>query len=140
MEYKKFNNKYIVRIDKQEEILETLFNFCKQENIFLGTVNGIGAVNDITIGLFDTVNKKYNSEQFKKDFEIVSLVGNISKMKNEIYLHMHMSVSDSNYNVIGGHLNKAYVSATCEVIIEKIDGEVNREFNEQIGLNLYKFN
>jgi len=36
-------------------------------------------------------------------------------------------------------LNSAVVSSTCEIIVEKIDGSVDRELSEEIGLNLIKF-
>lgn len=41
--------------------------------------------------------------------------------------------------VFGGHLNRAIVSATCEMVINIIDGKVDRAFEEEIGLNLMKF-
>ena len=33
MKAKKFNNKYLIRIDKGEEIVETLKEFCEKEDI-----------------------------------------------------------------------------------------------------------
>ena len=41
--------------------------------------------------------------------------------------------------VHGGHLNRAIISATAEIQIQVIDGEIGREFSEDIGLNLFKF-
>ena len=49
MEYRKFGNDYIVRIAKGEEILATLSQLCEKEEIKLGTVMGIGAVNKVTL-------------------------------------------------------------------------------------------
>jgi len=43
-----------------------------------------------------------------------------------------------NIKFFGGHLNEAVVSATCEVIIEKIEGSIEREFDKETGLNLLK--
>ena len=37
------------------------------------------------------------------------------------------------------HLNRAIISATAEIQIQVIDGEIGREFSEDIGLNLFKF-
>lgn len=139
MEFKKFENRYVVRIDKGEEIVETLKKFCRDNNITLGSISGIGAVNEATVGLFEVAKKQYHSTTLKGDFEITSLIGNISTMKGETYLHLHATLADIKHQVFGGHLNSAVVGATCEIIIDAINGSVDREFNEEIGLNLYKF-
>ena len=140
MEYKRFNNVIVARIDKGEEILESVKNIALTENIKLANINALGAVNDFTVGVFKTTEKKYYSNSFTGDFEIVSLTGTINTMNNEFYTHLHMSAGDADGKVFGGHLNRAIVSATCEMIINIIDGHVDRKFNDEIGLNLFDFN
>jgi len=139
MEYKKFGNTYVVRMDKGEEIVSTLKEFCQQQNIILGSIKGIGAVDKATIGLFKTDEKKYYSVELNGSYEITSLLGNISTMNGEVYLHLHINLSDEHYKTYGGHLNSAIISATGEIIIEAIDGMVDREFSHEEGLNLLKF-
>src|SRR5690554_2886694 len=112
MEFRKFGNKYVVRMDKGEEIVETLKNFCEEQKITLGWVKGIGAVNKATIGLFHTDTKEYHSIELKGDHEITSLLGNISTMNEEVYLHLHINLSDKEYKTYGGHLNLAVIGAT----------------------------
>ena len=58
MEFKKFENKYIIRLDKGEEILESLKQFCKLTTVKLATISAIGAVNKVEIGLFETETKE----------------------------------------------------------------------------------
>lgn len=139
MKYLKKENKYIVRIDKDEEVIEQIKKLAIENNIKAGSITGIGATDKVKVGLFNTSTKEYLSKELVGAFEITSLVGNISRMNNEVYLHLHINVSDENLNVYGGHLNHCYISATCELIIEEINIDVDREFNEEIGLNLYKF-
>ena len=139
MEYKQVDNKFIVRIDKGEEIVETLKKFCEKNEIKLGLITGIGAANKITVGLFETKTKKYHSKEFVGDYELAPLIGNVSTKDGEVYLHLHVNLSDSEHKSFGGHLNSAVVSATCEVIIDSINGTVDRSFSDEIGLNLYKF-
>ena len=139
MEYKRFDKDIVVRIDKGEEILEKIKEVAIRENIKLATVTALGATSDFTVGVFKTEEKKYYSNSFKGDFEIVSLTGSINTMNNEFYTHIHMSAGDEKGNVFGGHLNKAIVSATCEMFIHIIAGKVDRELNKDIGLNLFKF-
>ena len=39
----------------------------------------------------------------------------------------------------GGHVNRAIVSLTGEFILHRIDGQVEREYSPEVGLNLFKF-
>lgn len=139
MDYRKFNHAIIARIDKGEEVLDKLKEIALKENIKLASVSALGATNDFTVGVFKTTEKKYYSNVFTGDFEIVSLTGTINTMDGEFYAHIHMSAGNDKGQVFGGHLNRAIVSATCEVVINLIDGEVDRYFDEGIGLNLYQF-
>ena len=139
MEYRRFDNKIVVRIDKGEEILESIKSIALKENIKLASVRALGATNDFTVGVYKIEEKKYYSNNFSGNFEIVSLTGTINTMNDEFYTHIHMSAGNDKGEVFGGHLNRAIVSATCEMVIDIIDGKVDRYFDEEIGLNLFKF-
>ena len=139
MEYRRFENTIVMRIDKGEEILEKVKEVAMRENIKLASISALGATNDFTVGVFKTEEKKYYSNNFNGDFEIVSLTGTINTMNGEFYSHLHMSAGDSEGKVFGGHLNRAVISATCEMVINIIEGRVDRIFNEEIGLNLFTF-
>ena len=139
MEYKRFNNKIVARIDKGEEILTKIKEIALKEDIKLANINALGAVNKVRVGVFKTQEKKYYANEFNGDFEIVSLTGSINTMNDEFYSHLHMAIGDTEGKVFGGHLNEAYVSATCEMFITIIDGKVDRKYNEEIGLNLFNF-
>jgi uncharacterized protein len=136
MEYKRFDNKVVVRIDKGEEIVDSIKTICKELNITLGSIVGIGATNKITIGLLNTQTKKYQSKEFIGDHEITSLNGNITTLNNEVYLHIHVTIGTIEHKTVSGHLTAAVISATFEGIIDIIDGKVPREFNDTVGLNL----
>lgn len=139
MEYRRFGDKYVVRLNRGEEILESLKKLCKDENIKLGRVTGIGATNKATVGIFNTETKEYRSRELTGDMEIANLSGNISQMDGEVYLHLHITLTDEENKAYGGHLNSAVISATCEIIIDVIAGTVDRKFDEDSGLNLIKF-
>ncbi len=140
MEYKRFENTIIARLDKDEEILEQLEKISRAEDVKLASVVALGAINDFTVGVFNTEEKKYYSNSFSGTFEIVSLTGTISTMNGKYYAHLHMSAGDDNGAVFGGHLNRAVISATCEMVITVINGTVDRSFSDSIGLNLFDFN
>ncbi len=139
MEYRQAGQKWFLRIDRGEEVLETLAAFCREKEITLGSISGIGAAGQITLGLFETQTKTYKSTDLKGDYEITALSGNVSTKEGEVYLHVHATLSDIDCRAFGGHLNKALISGTCEIIIDQVQGGIEREFNADVGLNLMKF-
>ena len=139
MEYRRFGNKIIARIDKGEEILTTIKEISLKENIKLASVQALGATDEFTVGVYKVDEKKYYANEFKGYFEIVSLTGTINTMNGEFYTHIHMSAGNDKGEVFGGHLNKAIVSATCEMVIDSIDGNVDRKYDEETGLNVFRF-
>lgn len=145
MQFRRFGNKFFVRIDKGEEIMSSLKNFCEQEKITLAEVKALGAVDDFIVGLFDVKEKKYHSNHFTFPAEITSLWGTVTTKDGKFYLHIHMSAGDVHGHVYGGHLSSARVSATCEMIVDDVsEGSTNgftveRKMNEEVGLNLFEF-
>lgn len=138
MKYKRFDKTIVVRIDRGEEILDKIRELAIAENIKLASVTALGATNDFTVGVFNTTEKKYYANEFKGAFEIVSLTGTINTMDGQFYTHIHMSAGNDKGEVFGGHLNRAVVSATCEMTVTVIDGEVDRYRDDDVGLNLFK--
>ena len=139
MDYKRFNNAIVLRIDRGEEIHEQLKAVCLKENVKLASVSGIGAINDLTSGVWDVERQEYYSNHFTGVYEVANLVGTITTMNGEYYAHIHISAGDAQGHVVGGHLNRAVVSATSEIVLHLIDGTVEREFSPEVGLNLLKF-
>ena len=139
MEYKRFGNKIVVRMDMGEEILEQLKAVALKENIKLCSVSALGATNDFTVGVYDVDKKFYKANSFKGPHEIVSLTGSVNPMNGEFYSHIHMAAADGEGHTFGGHLTRATVCPTCEMFLDVIDGEVDRFHDDATGLNLFKF-
>ncbi|MBQ5522591.1 MAG: DNA-binding protein [Oscillospiraceae bacterium] len=139
MDYRRFGDTLVIRLDPDEEIIENLRAIAEKEQIKLASVEALGAINDFTVGVFDTVEKKYYSNRFQGAYEIVSLTGTITTKDGAFYQHLHMSAGESSGAVFGGHLSRAVVSATCEMIVRVIDGRVERVLDPDIGLNLFRF-
>ena len=139
MQYKRFDNTIIARMDKGEEILEQLKDIAVKENIKLASISALGAVDYFEAGVYDVANKQYHKNSFKGAFEIVSLTGTINTMDGQYYSHLHMSAGGQDGKVFGGHLNKAIISATCEMVINIKNGKVYRFYDDVTGLNLFKF-
>ena len=141
MEYRRFGDRIAVRMDRGDEVCAKLLELAEKENIRLASVTGIGASNDVTLGVFNTAEKKYSRLRYNDvDYEIASITGNLSRQDGKPYLHLHAAIGNP---VCGethaGHLNAAVISATAEIMVGVMDGEVGRKFSDGIGLNLFEF-
>ena len=139
MEYRRFNDTIILRIDRGEEIIEAVKTVAEKEHIRLAEISALGATDDFTVGVYDVDAKRYDSKIFTGPHEIVSLVGTITEKDGAFYQHLHMSAGNQNCEAFGGHLNRAVVSATCEMVIRIIPGAVDRRTDPEIGINLLRF-
>ena len=139
MEYAKFGDTYVIRLDPGEEIVQSMISFALKEKITLAHLRGLGAVNNVTLKSFRPDTKQYSAHMYHTDLEIVSLNGNLTTLNGRPYAHIHMSVGDTVGHVYGGHLNKAVVSSTCEIFLNAVDGVVERKPNPELGLNILTF-
>jgi predicted DNA-binding protein with PD1-like motif len=140
MQYKLISNStYCLRLNKGEEILSSIKQMCAKEDIKSGYFHGIGATDQVAIGIYDLNKHDYDINKHNNQYEITSLIGNISIRNDEIYLHAHINLSDNTLKVIGGHLISAVISITAEIIITKVKTTLKREFDKTTGINLIKF-
>ena len=138
MQYRQFGDTYMLRIDCGEEILQSLKQMCEQEGIRLAQVSAIGAVDHAIVGVFDLLEKRYHQEETNEFMEIASLSGSVTGMNDQPYIHLHVTMADQKNLLHGGHAIELRVGATCEMFVRVLDGQVIREKNEELGINLWK--
>ena len=139
MDYRRFGNTYLVRMDVGEEIIEQLKSLCRSENIRLAQVDAIGAVRQAIIGVYNLEEQAYHREDLEGLMEIASLQGSVTRMNGEVYPHLHVTLAGQDNKVHAGHVIGLIVGATCEMFVRVLDGEVSRERDEEIGINIIRF-
>ena len=83
MDYKRFDDTILVRMDRGEEILEAGEGGGSQGARCARKRAALGAINDFTVGVYNVAEKKYYANDFKGSFEIVSLTGTIDTMNDD---------------------------------------------------------
>lgn len=139
MDYRRFNDTIILRIDRGEEIIETVKTVAEKQHIRLASVSALGATDNFTVGVYDLDTKRYDSKTFTGPHEILSLVGTITEKDGAFYQHLHLCAGNKNCEAVGGHLNRAVVSVTCEMVIRVLPGAVDRRPEPETGVNLLHF-
>lgn len=124
---------HVIRLMPGEDIILSLDAYCRKHDIeaaYMATC--VGSLNQVTFRKGH--NKQINT--FKGAYEIVSMTGTLSKGG----MHLHGSMSDEAFKVIGGHLIRGcIVQATAEIVIVEMEGrQLTRSKDEVSGFKELK--
>jgi predicted DNA-binding protein with PD1-like motif len=130
---------FIGKLDFGSDLLQQLTSVCIKENITLGTVEAIGAVEKARCGYYDQNAKEYNFYEIDQHLEITALLGNISIRDGKPMVHAHATFTDEKANAFGGHLAEGTIVFACEFVIRAFSGVDHvRQYDEETGLPLWK--
>ena len=137
MNYKIINKSILLSLDRDEYINSSIKNIFKKEEFEFGWIRGIGAVRNIEIGFYDLESKQYVKKKIKEEHELLSMMGNVTFVDDDYFIHAHVNLSGKSFKSFGGHLFEAQISLTGEFKIDILDCRINRRFSNEIGLNLW---
>jgi len=139
MKYRLEGNKVLVVLSKGDEIFKSLYKVVEELNIKFSWINGIGAADKITLGSYPSSLKKYIKKDFDNEFELASIMGNITIKEDAPFIHIHATISDEECNAFAGHLFSATITVTCEIILNISDKPIYRKECNEVGLYLWDF-
>mgnify|MGYP000097225255 CR=1 FL=1 len=125
---------YILRLDPGEELRGVVEKFCSDNSIELAWVSALGACGELELAYYNLDTKEYETKFFTERLEIATIVGNTVLKDGKQFMHAHGTFSDPEMKVMGGHINRCVISATCEVYISKQEGSMERCYDEPTGL------
>ena len=143
MDYKQKGSAVYVRFDRGDELVSGILSVCKKENILSATYSGIGGCSSVTVAtLIPEKNEFLEHHKSGCLLEMISMNGNIScDEKNDIFEHTHAMFSfleNEEVKFIGGHLIKAVISYTGEVVINPVqEGTIRRKIDNTTGITVW---
>ncbi len=136
MKSRKTDNGYVLRLEKDELLGQSLLDFVREKKIEAAWVQGIGAAQWAELGFYHLDQQFYAWEKFQ-DLEIASLQGNVSWKGKEPIMHVHGVFSDEKYASVAGHVKELQVGGTCELFVRVLDNmRLIRKHDDHVGLNL----
>ncbi|MCA9361322.1 DNA-binding protein [Candidatus Kaiserbacteria bacterium] len=132
----KAGNKFVIKIEKGEEVLSSLLEFCLTNNIKNASISGLGAVEWVSCGYYSLSDKKYHFKQYDGMYEVLNMTGNVCLKEGKPFVHLHAIFSDTENHTFGGHVEEMRVGVVLELSIEILETNISRIYNEEIGLFL----
>lgn len=139
MEYRKLGDTIVLCLVRGEDVLASIRAVCNAERVRLAEISALGAADYAEVGVYHLAEKRFLPRTLEGEMEICALTGSVTRRGTELYLHLHGSLADADGNVYGGHVNEIRVSATAEIFIRLLPGEVNRRPEEESGIFLMDF-
>jgi len=137
MKFRMEESRAYMTLAKGDNINKTFESFAEVKGVGCAWLNGIGALENPEIGYYSLEDKSYHRKTFKGEYELTSLIGNITLKEGKPFSHTHITFSDTEFRVFGGHLFNANITAAGEFIMQFGSDEINREMNAEIGLPLW---
>lgn len=131
-------DRVLISLARGEEVPQQLARFCAERNYPHATVEGIGAIEAITIGAYDLEKRVYRKHELEGGWEVLAFNGNFGWIEQEPMLHTHVTLADLDGHVRGGHLFAATVHVTLELVLWPGRVRIERGMDEATGLNLWK--
>lgn len=147
MESKWLGNKIYLRLDQNDEVLHSILQTCKENNVLSATFSGLGACDEATIGTYIPEEHDFLRHTKNGMLEMVSLMGNVTANsgKSDLNIHAHALFTyydrdSKKINYFGGDLKKANIMYTGEITIEPIEGgNISKKFDSNVGIEVWNF-
>jgi len=129
-----FKNIHVFRVKPKQELLSEISRYCKEHSITSGVVISIiGSAENARLNFLTELPGRYVPVDYSGPLEIVCAQGSIALKNDDLVVHIHIQLSGQK-TCCGGHLAKATVFSTAEVVIGELDYQLRRQVDSYTGL------
>lgn len=140
MHYKLIRNEatrtYALAFETGDAVVDELMRFARAHDLSASRLTAIGAFSEATLGFFDLDTNEYEEIPVEEQVEVLALVGNIAQHEGEPRLHAHATLGRRDGRTVGGHLIRAMVRPTLEVMLTEEPATLQRTIDPDTGLPL----
>ncbi len=144
MEYRKIDELFYIRMDRDDEVIKNILEVCRRESISSAVFSGIGGCKRAELQVFIPEKGTFETEQLEGMLELVSLNGNVVRDNDgKLFHHTHALFTfkkDGQHGIAGGHLKSTTVLYTAEIALRPtVGGSIGRKFDPETGTGFWSF-
>ncbi|MBE6016267.1 MAG: DUF296 domain-containing protein [Lachnospiraceae bacterium] len=144
MDYRIMNGICYARIDKGEEIIESLLDICRAQGIKSAVFTGIGGCSRAELQTFIPEEGTFETETLQGMLELINITGNIvSDDDDQLFHHTHAVFSykqGAEHKMAAGHIKSVEVLYTAEIELRPVTGGViRRKYDPETGTGFWNF-
>lgn len=120
-----------------DDVMSNLDGLATRERLSAARLSAIGAFSDAVLAYFDWDTRQYQEIPIHEQVEVASLGGDIGcDEAGKPALHIHVVLGKRDGSAVAGHLLRAVVRPTLEVMITESPSYLRRRKDPDTGLNL----
>ncbi|WP_276380231.1 PPC domain-containing DNA-binding protein [Flavobacterium sp. H4147] len=134
--YTKTSQGYLMVLREGDNVLASIENLVKEQQILSANFTGIGFAQEVTFGFYDFSQKKFHPKTFNK-VEMGSLTGSIAWSDGKPSLHIHGVATDDKFDAYGGHILAMKVgTGSMEIYITLNNEKLERKIEQPLNANV----
>jgi predicted DNA-binding protein with PD1-like motif len=120
-----------------DEAMSCLQRFAQEQQLGGAQITAIGALERATLAYFDWEKKEYQPIEVNDQVEAASLLGDIAiGPDGKPSVHAHAVLAKRSGAAVAGHLQKAFVRPTLEIIVTESPKHLCKKKDAETGLAL----
>jgi predicted DNA-binding protein with PD1-like motif len=127
---------FVVVLAHGEEPMTLVKEFAAANRLGGSHFTAIGAFSTAVVAYFDWSSKQYQSIPNDEQVEVLSMIGHITIDRDTPTVHAHVVLGKSDGSAHGGHLIRAAVRPTLEIVITEAPRHLHRVRDAESGLAL----
>ena len=128
----------LIRLERGSDMLRSLNEAAARLGISAGTIQAIGAVEELAVAYYVQDRKQYHDLHFPEHMEIGSALGNVSLKDGAPFVHMHVTATRMDGTTVGGHLTEGTRVYLIEAYLRALGGPAPaREQDDELGLAVW---
>lgn len=128
---------FVIVLATGDEVLASLEEFVRRENIHAATFTAIGALSSAVLLYFNWQTKAYDKIPVAEQVEVASLIGDVAdEPRGKPTLHIHIVLGTRDGSAKAGHLGEARVRPTLEVVLTESAAHLRKVKDQETGLAL----
>jgi uncharacterized protein len=120
----------LVVLEPGDELHASVLAAASRHGVEGGLISAIGAVDELELGYFCLPERVYTRRVIRDRLEVVSLHGNLALKDGAPFLHAHGLFTGRDFTAVGGHVFRARVSITLEVMIVTMERMTRQPYPE----------
>ncbi|HTN62176.1 MAG TPA: PPC domain-containing DNA-binding protein [Devosia sp.] len=132
---------YAIVLSTGDEVSACLQAFALEAGLQAASFKAIGAFQSARLAFFDWEAKSYIPIEVNEQVEVASLTGDVAiGPDGKPALHIHAVLGRRDGSAVAGHLQRAQVRPTLEVILTESPEYLRKTLDPDVGLALIKPN